>query len=52
MMNRRQIAFGESAAVFTPENLSQTFGGYLTLWQDQSRVLVISDDPCAGHTEE
>lgn len=56
MLNRRQIAFGPTAEVFNAANLSETFGGYLTVWQDpplsqdpsQAKVplKIIADDSC------
>ncbi|MCQ3929536.1 MAG: metal ABC transporter ATP-binding protein [Chloroflexi bacterium] len=46
MMNRQQIAFGPTAEVFNAKNLSRTFGGFLTVWQDQSPYTVIADDSC------
>ncbi|MBI5928089.1 MAG: metal ABC transporter ATP-binding protein [Chloroflexi bacterium] len=46
MINRQQIAFGPVAEVFNAQNLSQTFGGFLTVWQDQSPYTVIADDSC------
>ncbi len=46
MINRQQIAFGPTAEVFNAKNLSRTFGGFLTVWQDQSPYTVIADDSC------
>lgn len=49
MMNRQQIAFGVPQEIYTMQNLSQTFGGYLTFWEDNREKVLISDDPCHHH---
>ncbi len=46
MINRQQIAFGPTSEVFNANNLSRTFGGFLTVWQGQSPYTVIADDSC------
>lgn len=46
MINQEQIAFGCAADVFTAENLSRTFGGHITFWENGNRLLVVSDTPC------
>lgn len=49
MINRDQIAYGCADKVFTPDNLGRTFGGRLSLWQQDDHTVLISDDPCHDH---
>lgn len=46
MINRQQIAFGRPQDVYTIENLSRTFGGYMRVLDNGQEKLVVSDDPC------
>lgn len=48
MVNHQQIAFGPPQQVYTPQNLQQTFGGYLALIDSdtENQTIVVSDDPC------
>lgn len=46
----RMIAYGKPAEVYTPENLAETFGGRIRLWQDGESYVLVADDPCHEHT--
>jgi ABC-type Mn2+/Zn2+ transport system ATPase subunit len=46
MVNLQQIAFGRPDEEFTAENLSQTFGGKITLWRGDNQTVAIADDAC------
>lgn len=46
MINRHQVTFGIPQEVYTIQNLSETFGGYLTLFENGMEKRVITDDPC------
>ncbi len=45
LLNRRLIAYGEPAAVFTPEHLSEAFGGQALFLGG----MVVIDQCCPGH---
>jgi ABC-type Mn2+/Zn2+ transport system ATPase subunit len=45
LLNRRLIAYGEPAAVFTQEHLSQAFGGQALFLGG----MVVIDQCCPGH---
>lgn len=47
----RMIAFGAPQDVYTPENLSATFGDRIALIRDGERYHVIADHPCHGDDE-
>lgn len=51
MINRHQIAYGTPEEVYTADNLSETFGGRVSLWQEEGRTVMISDHPCHEHDE-
>jgi ABC-type Mn2+/Zn2+ transport system ATPase subunit len=42
-LNRRLIAYGPPAEVFTPEVLRATFGEQLTMWSAGGRVVAVTD---------
>ena len=44
LLNRRLIAYGEPAAVFTPEHLSEAFGGQALFLGG----MVVIDQCCSG----
>lgn len=47
MINRHQVTFGAPQEVYTIQNLSETFGGYLTFVENGTEKRVVSDgDPC------
>ncbi|NDJ86492.1 MAG: metal ABC transporter ATP-binding protein [Chloroflexi bacterium] len=48
MLNQEQIAYGRPSEIYTVENLARTFGGYVTLQEDEGQHLVFSDDACCG----
>ncbi len=43
ILNRHVIAFGQSADVFKPEVLAEAFGGQLAIWQDDHRIIMLTD---------
>jgi ABC-type Mn2+/Zn2+ transport system ATPase subunit len=51
MLNRHQIAYGPADEVFTPDNLAQTFGAGITLWQGEQEFVLFSDKPCHDHDD-
>ncbi|MBN1964243.1 MAG: metal ABC transporter ATP-binding protein [Anaerolineae bacterium] len=44
LLNRRLIAYGTAAEVFTPETLSGAYGGRIGIFENEGRTLVIADE--------
>ncbi len=51
LLNRRIIAMGSAAEVFTPEILLEAYGGHVHLVYDAEKTLAVSDT-CCGEGEE
>lgn len=50
MMNQgHMLAYGTPGEIYTPQNLSTTFGDRITLWQDGDQYVMIADKPCHDH---
>jgi len=52
LLNRRLIAFGGKAEVFTPELLLTTFGGHVRAVQGAGRNVVVYDTCCDGGEDQ
>jgi len=48
LLNRRLIGMGRPEAVFTPENLRETYGSHLRLVQTDTGLMILSDTCCEG----
>jgi manganese/iron transport system ATP-binding protein len=49
LLNRQLIAYGEPAAVLTPENLRQAYGGHLHVVTDGQHTTLLADTHHEGH---
>jgi ABC-type Mn2+/Zn2+ transport system ATPase subunit len=43
-LNRRMIAYGNPAEIYTPNILSQLYGGKLATWEEDQQIMVFVDD--------
>jgi manganese/iron transport system ATP-binding protein len=50
LLNRRVIAYGRPAAVLTPANLLQAYGGHMHVVTDGEETILLTDT-CCNHGE-